>query len=213
MQALVVSLIFSAPAGYLLGSINTAILVVRALKHEDIRSHGSGNAGVTNVYRMFGRTTALCTILGDFVKAALAVLLARNLFAALGAVPSFDPGYPAGLFVLLGHIYPVYFAFKGGKGGMPLIGILALVNLPLLGILAAIGLIVVLISRKMSLGSVVCSLVMPLAGFFLARAQQENALLITGFLGAYAMLVLISHRSNIKRLLSGTENPLSNKSP
>lgn len=213
MKELIIALVLAAAAGYLLGSVNTAILVSRLLKHDDIRKYGSGNAGVTNMYRVYGKLPALLTVLGDFLKAALAVVVSRLVFHVLGVELSYDPGYLAGLFVLLGHIFPVYFAFKGGKGVMPLIGVLTVVNPLLLAILAALTLPAVLLTRKMSLGSVIGSVVMPVAGGVLAGVQGENTLAITLYLVAYAVLILVSHRGNIKRLLAGTENPLSTRSP
>ena len=106
----------SAVTGYLLGSVNTAILVSRMLHHADIRQFGSGNAGMTNVYRVFGKKAALLTAIGDLMKSVLSVLAARTFFHYFGITMGFDPGYLAGLFVLIGHIYPAWFGFHGGKG-------------------------------------------------------------------------------------------------
>lgn len=213
MNEFIIPVLLTAVSGYLLGSINSAILVSRLLKQEDIRHFGSGNAGVTNVYRTYGKIPALITLLGDFFKAALAVLLARGIFYYLGLATLPDPGYLAGLFALRGHIFPIYFGFKGGKGVMPLIGVLFFVNLPLLGVLMAVALPLVLITRKMSLGSLLSALLMPIAGYFLGKDQGDVAVTITVYLSAYALLVLFSHRGNIKRLLSGTENSLTSKKP
>lgn len=208
---IIVPMILTAASGYLLGSINSAILVSRWLKVQDIRQFGSGNAGVTNMYRVYGRIPALLTVLGDFGKAALAVLVARLIFRLSGYDPGFDPGYLAGLLALIGHIYPVYFGFRGGKGVMPLIGVLCLVNWLALLIIAAITVPLALLSRRMSLGSVVGSTALPIVIYGLAQLKNQDPLAATGFVTAYAILVLVAHRGNILRLVKGTEQPFSAK--
>lgn len=198
---------------YLLGSINSALIVSRLLYQDDIRRHGSGNAGVTNMYRIYGRGPALITVLGDFSKAVLAVLIARVIFIRLGVAISHDPGYLAGLFALIGHIFPLYFKFKGGKGVMPLIGVLILVSWQAFAVVILITLPVVLLTRKMSLGSVVGSIVLPFATFGRASLLNQNALAPTVYAIIFALIVIVAHRSNIKRLLAGTEKPVFPKSP
>jgi len=211
MNELLMPILLTAASGYLLGSINSAILVSRWLKGQDIRQFGSGNAGVTNMYRVYGRTPAYLTVLGDFGKAALAVLLARLIFRLFGSDMDFDPGYLAGLLALIGHIFPVYFGFRGGKGVMPLIGVLCLVNWLAFLIVAVITVPLVLLSRKMSLGSVVGSITLPFATYGLAIVKNQDPLAATGFVTAYAILVLVAHRGNIQRLIKGTEQPFSTK--
>lgn len=198
---------------YLLGSINSALIVSRLLYQDDIRRHGSGNAGVTNMYRIYGRGPALITVLGDFSKAVLAVLIARVIFVRLGVAISHDPGYLAGLFALIGHIFPLYFKFKGGKGVMPLIGVLILVSWQAFAVVVLITLPVVLLTRKMSLGSIVGSIVLPFATFGMASLLNQNALAPTVYAIIFALIVIVAHRSNIKRLLAGTEKPVFPKSP
>lgn len=204
-------LILTAACGYLLGSINSAILVARWLKGQDIRQHGSGNAGVTNMFRVYGRVPALLTVLGDFGKAALAVLLARLVFRLFGQDLGFDPGYVAGLLALIGHVFPIYFGFRGGKGVMPLIGVFCLVNWPALLIVAILTVPLVLLSRRMSLGSVVGSLALPLVTWGLAEMKNQDPLAATLLVTACSILVLFAHRGNIQRLIQGTEQPFSAK--
>ena len=211
MTMIIVPLILTAASGYLLGSINSAILVSRWLKGQDIRQFGSGNAGVTNMYRVYGKIPALLTVLGDFGKAALAVLVARLIFRLSGYDPGFDPGYLAGLLALIGHIYPVYFGFRGGKGVMPLIGVLCLVNWLALLTVAVITVPLVLLSRRMSLGSVAGSIALPFATYGMTQFKNQDPLVATGFVTAYAILVLVAHRGNIKRLIKGTEQPFAKK--
>ena len=111
MLALYVALACILPAviGYLLGSVNTAVLISRAVYHEDIRTKGSGNAGMTNMMRNYGRGAAAATLIGDMLKTAISVGIGALLAAEAGM-------YIAGLFSVIGHIFPVFFGFKGGKG-------------------------------------------------------------------------------------------------
>lgn len=243
-----IPLILSVAAGYLLGSINSAILVTRLFGREDIRHFGSGNAGATNMFRTYGKIPAVLTVLGDLLKAIVAVVLARWLFSLFGIQPlagpgagpdtglgygplagpgagagavaaagtSFilpiDPGVIAGLFVLLGHLFPVYFGFKGGKGVMPAFGIILMVNPLAFLVLLVIAVPLFLKSRIMSLVSVTSAALYPLVTLairLIARTGTwQETLYATLFALAYGILVLYSHRSNIRRLLDGTEKPV-----
>ena len=112
---------------YLLGSISFAIIVSRIYAHDDVRKYGSKNAGMTNILRTYGKMPAFFTLLGDFLKGVLAVVIGRWIFSIFG-VTEFDAGYLAGFFALLGHLYPIYFGFKGGKGVLTSLGIILVVN-------------------------------------------------------------------------------------
>ena len=212
MNGFLIPLILTTLSGYLLGSVNSAVIVSRALEKDDIRTHGSGNAGMTNMYRVFGKKAALMTTLGDLLKAILAVLLARGIFAWIGVTLVFDPGYLAGLFVLIGHIFPIYFGFRGGKGVMPAVGIVLMVNPAAFGVMVAIALPLFLATRTMSLVSVVSAAALPIVTLTLGLLQKSRPLAATLFTLAYAVLVIVSHRSNIKRLLSGSEKPIAPRS-
>lgn len=118
----------SALVPYLLGSIDFAIIVCKIVAGKDIRDYGSGNAGLTNVLRVFGKGPALATLAGDFSKAVLGVLFARLMFSLWLPTTQFDGAYIGGLFVLLGHIFPLYYHFKGGKGVLTCAGIALVVN-------------------------------------------------------------------------------------
>jgi len=203
-----IALLLTVISGYLLGSVNSAIVVARLFGLPDIRRYGSGNAGATNMFRTHGKKPAALTFLGDLLKAVFAVLLARAIFHLFASPIIVDPGYVSGLFVLLGHIFPVYFGFKGGKGVMPAFGIILLVNPPVFLILFAVALPVFLISRTMSLVSVLSAILYPIATMAVCLIRHTNPWYETGFALAYSILVLYSHRSNIKRLLGGTEKPV-----
>jgi len=204
--------ILTALSGYLLGSVNSAVIVSHALEQDDIRTHGSGNAGMTNMYRVFGKKAALLTTLGDLLKAIAAVLLARGLFIWLGVELALDSGYLAGLLVLIGHIYPIFFGFRGGKGVMPAVGIVLMVNPVVFGVMVAIALPLFLATRTMSLVSVISAASLPIVTLILSLLRKTPPLAATLFTLAYAILVIVSHRSNIKRLLSGSEKPIAPRS-
>ena len=220
MGKLILAIALTLATGYLLGSISWAIIISRGFGQDDIRAYGSGNAGSTNMFRTFGRKAGLLTVLGDLLKAVAAAWLGRLIFKLLAvqlAMPAnfapemaypIDPGYLAGLFVLIGHIFPVFFGFKGGKGVMPAVGVILAVNPLAFLVMVGIALPVFLLTRTMSLVSLVSSIALPLVTYGLGQLRQVDQRIETGFTLFYAVLVIVSHRENIKRLLSGTEKPL-----
>lgn len=195
--------------GYLLGSLNSAILVTRLLGLEDIRLKGSGNAGMTNMLRVYGKKAAFLTVLGDMGKAILAVISARMIFLLSANPLFFDPGYLTGLFVLIGHIFPVYFTFRGGKGVMPALGIILLVNPLVFVILLLLAIPIYLFSKTMSVVSLINTLMLPVATWLLGFIRDHETLYPTGFTFLYAVIVIWSHRGNIRRLFRGEEQKIS----
>jgi len=184
--------------GYVLGSISFAVLLVRATTGTDIRAEGSGNAGATNVLRAHGKKLALLVALLDVAKGAAAVLLMRLVTA--------DPRWAAaaGFAAILGHVFPVFYGFRGGKGVATAVG--AFLVLSPLALLASLGIFIVVVAatRYVSLGSVVSmALLPPVAGllFHAPRAVVTAA-------GATALLVLVKHLANLKRLARGEEHRL-----
>ena len=181
---------------YLLGSINCAIIICKIGKFSDPRSQGSGNPGASNVLRVAGKKYAILTLIGDALKGTIAVLVAMLLGlhgAQLGLIA---------FVAVIGHMYPIFFKFQGGKGVATALGsILALSPL-----LALIGLIVwivlVVISRYSSLGSLVACIVVALTSLFIAPAYFPG-------LVAIAVFIIWRHRANIRRLKAGTENKLA----
>ena len=115
---LILSLVIAACVGYLMGSINSAIITVRLLRHEDVRQFGSGNAGLTNTLRCFGKLCALFTLIGDLAKGVIAVLISQAIAGAIAgeAADLYLVGCIAGIGAILGHVFPLYYGFKGGKG-------------------------------------------------------------------------------------------------
>jgi glycerol-3-phosphate acyltransferase PlsY len=191
----------AALAGYLLGSVSFSIILSRLRYRDDIRRHGSGNAGMTNTLRTYGKLPAVLVLAGDALKGVLAAWIGWKLGGTAGA-------YIAGLLAVVGHMFPLYFGFKGGKGVATAAGVILGTCPPVLLMLLVVFLLVVALSRYVSLGSVtvaVCYLPAMLwytreAGFSL-RPDLVCPLLM-------AALVIWAHRSNIRRLLSGTENKL-----
>lgn len=203
------ALIFAAITGYLLGSINSAVLVSKLTGRADVRTRGSGNAGATNMFRSFGTFAGLATVAGDLVKTIIAVLLARAAFSLAGQDLAFDPGYISGLFVLIGHVYPVFFRFKGGKGVMPAVGIVLMADPVAFAILLAIAVVVFLATRTMSIVSLTGAAVLPLLTLILGIVRDQDPLIPVLLTLAYAALVFFAHRGNITRLRNGTEHKIT----
>jgi len=184
---------------YLLGSLNFAIIFSRLFFRDDIRKYGSGNAGMTNMLRTYGKLPALATLLCDMLKGAVAVILGNLIFGAWGSAL-------AGLFVVLGHMFPCFYKFKGGKGVATTAMVVLATNPLVFAILLVIFLIIVIGTRFVSLGSVMCMMIYP---YLLSRFEIGPNVLSAFIIAA---LVIFMHRSNIKRLLSGTESKISLKS-
>ena len=193
-------LFLCALAGYLLGSVNCSIILSRLRYRDDIRRHGSGNAGMTNTLRTYGKLPAVLVLLGDGAKGVLAAWLGGLLAGTAGA-------YLAGLFAVVGHMFPLFFRFKGGKGVATAAGVILGSCQPVLLFLLLVFLLVVGGSRYVSLGSVTVAALYPLAMLWYTRALGPEVLCAL----LMAALVIWAHRSNIKRLLSGTENKLGQK--
>ncbi len=184
--------------GYVLGSISFAVLIVRATTGTDIRAEGSGNAGATNVLRAHGKRLAFVVALFDVAKGAAAVLLMRLVTA--------DPRWAAaaGFAAILGHVFPVFYGFRGGKGVATAVGaFLALSPLALL-VCLAIFVAVVAATRYVSLGSVVSMVLLPPIAGLLFHAPRA----VVTAAGATAVLVLVKHLANLKRLARGEERRL-----
>lgn len=210
MPTQIIAFIGVAVISYLLGSISFAVIVSRLFAKDDVRSHGSGGAGMTNVLRTYGKGPAVVTAVGDFSKAVAAIFLSRWLFGFVG-ITYVDAGYIAGLFALLGHVYPLYFGFRGGKGVMTTLGIVLVINPVVFLIIVAIFLPLILITKIVSLASVLGALSYPVITYIMARALNRPPLFNTLFAAVYAAIILIMHRGNIKRLLNGTEYKFGQK--
>ena len=209
---LLINLLAIALAGYLLGSIPTAIIVSKVFHGIDIREHGSGNAGATNVFRVLGWKSALLVMLVDVGKGVVATLYASQLVFAPVMV---DPVYLkllAGLAVVFGHIWTVFAGFRGGKGVGTAAGmLLALYPIAVL-ICLAIFVIVVYTTRYVSLGSITAAVSLPIVLLIMKQGfhkfVEPELMAFSVFI---AGLIVFTHRSNIRRLISGTENRFGQK--
>ncbi|MBL8028873.1 MAG: glycerol-3-phosphate 1-O-acyltransferase PlsY [Fibrobacteres bacterium] len=191
---------------YLLGSIPTSIIVCKKLKNIDIREHGSGNAGATNVYRVMGLKVALFVLAIDALKGAVAVIVAKNMMWSWGDAA----GMFGGLIAILGHIWTVFAEFKGGKGIGPALGVF----IALLPFQAAISLggwiFIVYKTKTVSIASISAGFLLFLSTLITHVACPESTnirLVIFTFL--VAVLIVVTHRKNIGRIMAGTENKLT----
>ena len=189
---------------YLLGNISTSYIVAKRLAGVDIRTQGSGNAGSTNVLRILGKKAGALTFIGDVLKGLIAVLIAR--FIAYGAnLDDTTCAYIAVVAVVLGHNYPVFLGFKGGKGVATSLGSMLGMN-PLVALLClGFFIIIVAITKYVSLGSI---LGIGLSPIIMMINHNNKGVLVTLFL---TISVVITHKENIKRLLNGTERKLGQK--
>ena len=189
---------------YLLGSLSFAVIVSKAMRLDDPRSYGSGNPGATNVLRSGNKRAAIFTLLLDAVKGVVAVLIARGLAERLG----YGDGVVAlaGLASFLGHLYPVFFRFQGGKGVATAAGVLLALN-PWVG-LASLGtwLVIAIATRYSSLAALVTALLAPVYVHLLHGDPQ-----VVIAVAVMSVLLIWRHRANISKLLNGTESKLGSK--
>ncbi len=222
------ALLLAALMAYVLGSVNFAIIITRAFSGKDIRGFGSGNAGATNVLRSQGKLPAALTFAGDLLKSMLSVYLGGVLLQNLQLSPAslenvqllmYDPhnlelvgAYLAGVFCIIGHMYPLFFSFRGGKGVMTTLGMTLLLDWKTALILLAVFAVVVLTTHMVSLSSITAGILMPFVTFgmryFVYGQRWETAAFCTAVTVLIAVIVIIKHRANIKRILNGTESKL-----
>ena len=184
---------------YLLGGLNGAIIASKYVFHRDVRDYGSGNAGLTNFFRTFGAPGLAIVIGTDVLKTVIAVVAGGLIMGTQGAASTGQVF--AGFCVMLGHIYPVFYGFRGGKGVLCAETMLLIVSFPtgLVSLLIFVG--IVWATRYVSLGSVAAAVSLPFTTYFVFH---NTACTVLGT--CISLLVLWAHRSNIKRLLSGTES-------
>lgn len=191
---------------YLLGSVNFALVISNTFYRDDIRKYGSGNAGMTNMLRTYGKAAAAGTLLCDMLKATISVLLGQLLYNSFGI-----GGYLAGFFCVLGHIFPIFFKFKGGKGVATVAAMVLTLDPVCFLLLITLFILIVATTRFVSLGSVVCCMLYPILTYKLADAGLsgwgKGFPVLISF--AVAATVIFMHRENIKRLINHTENKIS----
>lgn len=189
-------------AAYLIGSINSAIIVGRLMGYGDIREKGSHNAGSTNMLRVGGKKAAALTFSGDILKGIIVVAAAKVFREQIGSIAF----YLSCLAVIVGHNFPIFFGFRGGKGVATSAAVMIIIDFPIGISVVLISVAVMVLSKYVSLGSIAGAVIYPLA-VIIFRNEIEYAV----FAALVGVLALIRHRTNIKRLLNGTENKLSKK--
>lgn len=212
---IIIKLVIVAIISYLLGSCNFGVIISKSLKKEDIRESGSGNAGTTNMMRTYGKTLGILTIIGDIVKVFVAIWLAFKIMSVEETKMIFDrisdnPQYVlksfAGLFAVAGHIFPCFFKFKGGKGVATSGGMVIMIDWRIALILFAIFVLIILITRYVSLGSIIMAVLYPV---FMGLFHKDAGLVIISLV--FTLIVLTAHRENIKKLINHTENKIGSK--
>lgn len=236
----------TALVAYLLGSVSSSIIISKIISGEDIRKSGSGNAGATNMLRTHGKKAGILTLFCDMLKGIAAVglamlvsyilkksinpsdymilgdsMLAPSIFGKtvsdfeiFNLLPNFK--YIAGLFVVLGHIFPIFFGFKGGKGIATSGAVVLMLNWKVGLIILAVALVVMAVTRYVSLGSIIAAVAYPMVttGYLLGRAEfsnENNPVVQIGFAVILAFVCIYKHKANIKRLCLGEESKLGQK--
>ena len=210
-----VAYIIMALIAYAIGSVNFSVIISKKMAGFDVREKGSGNAGSTNVLRTVGKKAAIITLVCDILKGVVAILIA--LLVGLIAGESASKAIlveVAALAVVLGHTFPVFFGFRGGKGVATSLGIILLVNWKIGLICLVFALALMALTRMVSLGSISASvlfavLTMFITDSYVAGIEHDFSFVVFGLL--LAAFVIFNHRSNLKRILNGTENKLNFK--
>lgn len=206
-----------AVIAYLLGSLNFGIILSKNFQKEDVREHGSGNAGATNMTRSYGKIWGVVTVLLDMAKVAVAILIAFVILKTTHVDSLINEAFRdnadviiksfAGFFCVLGHIFPCFFKFKGGKGVATSGGMVFMIDWHIALILLMLFIMVVFVSRYVSLGSLVMAFFYPILIFVFYHSIPLTVIALV-----FAVIVFIAHRENIKRLVKHTENKIEFKS-
>ena len=199
-----ISLFFAPLAAYLIGSISSAVLVSRLFSLDDPRESGSGNPGATNVLRSGNKLAAALTLFGDVLKGAIPVLIAQQM-----GLPSTAIALVC-IAAFMGHLWPIFFGFKGGKGVATAVGVFAALNIKLFAVFAVVWLLTAALSRYSSLAALLAAAITGLASF--ALFDQDHQIPIVGAVFWIVAFLFQRHRDNIERLRSGTESKIGSKS-
>ena len=197
---------------YLIGSINFSVIFSKKMAGFDVREKGIGNAGTTNMLRSVGKKAAAITLICDILKGVVSILIAMFVAWAFKVENASLLVQIAGIAVVLGHTFPIFFGFKGGKGVATSLGILIMSNWQIGLICLVFGVVLIALTRMVSLGSCAAAVLFPVLTLFIKEhyiVSQGNSYLIYSII--LAVIVLFNHRSNIKRILSGKENKISFK--
>lgn len=210
---MVTAAIITVIAAYLIGSINTSIIISK-VKKNDIRTHGSGNAGATNTLRIMGKGAAAAVVIGDALKAFLATWVA--ILVSKWFLVTYSDAlilkYLAVVAVVIGHNFPVFFGFRGGKGIVTSVAVIFTIDWRLGIIVLGVGVIAIILTRFVSLGSLIGCILFPLVCYVrymdMPWSYEKAVILPAIFLG---ILGIIRHKNNIKKLMNGTERKVGEK--
>ena len=195
---------------YAIGSISFSVIISKKMAGFDVREKGSGNAGTTNILRNVGKKAAAITLLCDILKGVLAILIAILIGNVNSELSSALLVQIAAIFVVVGHTFPIFFGFKGGKGVATSLGVLLLINWKIGLICLVFGVVLIALTQMVSLGSIASAILFPVLTVFIHECYivPGNYIIFSIIIGAF---IAYNHRSNIKRLLNGTENKISFK--
>lgn len=207
--------IIVAVIAYLIGSINFSIILSKRMAGFDIREKGSGNAGTTNMLRSVGKKAAVITLICDILKGVVSILIAVLVGKIIKNLDNALLVQLAGIFVIIGHTFPVFFKFKGGKGIATALGVLLMINWQIGLICLIFALVLMALTKMVSVGSIAAAILFPILVAFIDQnyiVQTSNSnwsYLVFSII--VALLVIFNHRANVQRILNGTENRLSFK--
>ena len=204
--------VVTAIIAYLIGSVNFSVIISKKMAGFDVREKGSGNAGTTNMLRSVGKKAAAITLICDILKGVVAILIAMFIGWAFQVENKSLLVQIAGIAVVIGHTFPIFFGFKGGKGVATSLGILIMSNWQIGLICLVFGVLLIVLTRMVSLGSCAAAVLFPVLTLFITDnyiVSEGSGYLIYSII--LAVIVLFNHRSNIKRILAGKENKISFK--
>lgn len=194
-------IILVAGISYLIGSFSSAYVLGKVLMKTDIRAHGSGNAGTTNALRVFGKKIGAVTFILDMLKGVLAVYIG-------GRIMGYNGKLITGIFAVVGHNWPIFFKFKGGRGIATSFGVLLSLYWPVPILCFIAFLLVVIVTKYVSLGSIISAVLAPVFGIIMNKPYNRNYFITTLIL---AFMAIYRHRANIKRLIQGKEYKIGEK--
>lgn len=199
---------------YLIGSVNFSVIISKKMAGFDVREKGSGNAGTTNMLRTVGKKAAAITLICDILKGIVAILVALLAGVIIHDLDKALLVQLAGVFVIIGHTFPIFFKFKGGKGIATSLGVLLMINWQIGLICLVFALLLMALTRMVSVGSLAAAVLFPVLVLFINQnyivAESSNWSYLI-FSVIIALLVFFNHRTNLKRIVTGTENKLSFK--
>ena len=209
MTAYIIVAVFA----YLIGSVNFSIMISKKMAGFDVREKGSGNAGTTNMLRSVGKKAAALTLICDILKGVVAIFVAWIISKIAKDIDNILLVQIAGILVIIGHTFPIFFGFKGGKGVATSLGVLLVTNWKIGLICLIFAIVIMALTKKVSMGSIGAAILLPILTLFTSahyviEAQGSKYFVYSLIL---AVIVIFNHRENIKRILNGTENKLSFK--